>query len=35
MDFQQIDFNKSSGKVVMNGSLEAATLGRKKHNVCD
>lgn len=35
MDFQQVNFNQSSGKVIMHGSFEATALGAKKYNVCD
>jgi predicted hydrocarbon binding protein len=35
MDFQQIDFSNSSGRVLVKDSFEAAAFGKKKYNVCD
>lgn len=35
MDFQHVDFNQSSGKVIVKENFEAAAFGKKNYNVCD
>jgi hypothetical protein len=35
MDFRQIDFGNSSGRVLVNGSFEAAAFGKMEYTVCD
>jgi predicted hydrocarbon binding protein len=35
MDFQQIDFSQSGGKVVVKDCFEASAWGEKNYNVCD